>query len=221
MKIEIWSDVVCPFCYIGKASLEQALAQSGAEAEVIHRSFRLQPGQTPVPVADMLAQKYGLTGAAAEASQKRVIDMAASFGLDFHLAGTVIGDTLDAHKLLVLAGEKGVQQDLLDRLYRAYFIETQPIFNRETLLSLGAESGLVRGDMEAALASDALAGQVVADQQQANAYGVRGVPFAVIDGKYAISGAQPPQAFLQAFDAAKKDAAEALAGDVCGVDGCD
>ncbi len=221
MKIEVWSDVVCPFCYIGKASLEQALAESGAEAEVIHRSFRLQPGLAPMPVDEMLAQKYGLTGAAAEASQKRVTDMAASFGLDFHLAGTVIGDTLDAHKLLALASEKGVQQAVLDRLYRAYFIESRKIFDRETLLALAEEAGLKRNDMEAALASQTYEGQVVADQQQASAYGVRGVPFAVIDGKYAVSGAQPPQAFRQAFEAAAKDAAEAPVGEVCTPDGCD
>ena len=219
MKIEIWSDVVCPFCYIGKASLEQALAQSGTEAEIVHRAFRLQPGQALVPVADMLAQKYGLTGAAALASQQRVVDMAASFGLDFHLAGTVIGDTLEAHKLLILAGEKGVQQALLDRLYRAYFVETLPIFARDTLLALGEEAGLDRADMTAALASDALTTQVAADQQQANAHGVRGVPFAVIDGTYAVSGAQPPQAFLQAFAAAAQ-AAGMAEGAACGVDGC-
>ena len=221
MRIEIWSDVVCPFCYIGKASLDQALAQSGVEAEIVHRAFRLQPGQSPVPVADMLAQKYGLTGAAAQASQKRVVDMAAAVGLDFHLDGTVIGDTVDAHKLLILAGDKGVQADLLDRLYRAYFSEGQAIFDRETLLALGEASGLARDDMTAALASTVLEGQVVADQQQAKAYGVQGVPFVVIDNKYAVSGAQPPEAFVQALAAAAAEAVQAPAGEVCGIDGCD
>jgi len=216
MRIDVWSDVVCPFCYIGKAALDQAVAQTGAKVEIVHRAFRLQPGEKPEPVSEMLARKYGLTGAAAEASQQRVTAIAAQVGLDFHLDGTMIGDTVDAHKLLALAGEKGVQAALLERLYRAYFTEGQPIFDRDTLLSLGEESGLVRADMDAALASPAVEAAVVADQQQAQGHGVRGVPFFVFDGRYAVSGAQPVETFVQALQAS----GAVTDGAACSVDGC-
>jgi len=216
MQIDVWSDVVCPFCYIGKAALDRAIAQTGAQVTVVHRAFRLQPGEKPVPVSDMLARKYGLTGAAAQASQQRVIDMAAQLGLEFHLDGTLIGDTVDAHKLLALAGEKGVQRPLLERLYSAYFTKRLPIFDRETLLSLGEESGLKRADMDAALASPAIEARVAADQQQAQGYGIRGVPFFVFDGKYAVSGAQPVEAFVQAL----QTSGAISDGAACDVNGC-
>lgn len=216
MQIDVWSDVVCPFCYIGKAALDAAVAQTGARVTIVHRAFRLQPGEKPVPVSDMLARKYGLTGAAAQASQQRVTDMAARVGLEFHLDGTVIGDTIDAHRLLALAGEKGMQGILLERLYRAYFTERLPIFDRETLLSLGEAAGLARPDMEAALVSPAIEARVVADQQQAQGYGIGGVPFFAFDGRYAVSGAQPVEAFVQALQASGAVAD----GVACSVDGC-
>ncbi|MDI7776103.1 DsbA family oxidoreductase [Asticcacaulis sp. EMRT-3] len=217
MRIDIWSDVVCPFCYIGKASLEQALSEAGVKAEIVHRAFRLQPGEVPQPVDDMLARKYGLTGAAAEAQQQRVTDMAAQFGLDFRLADTLIGDTLDAHKLLVLSAEKGVQDRLLSALYRAYFTDHQNIFDRETLLAIGAEAGLTPDDIQAALTSAEIAARVSDDEALARANGVRGVPFFVIDGQYALSGAQPPAAFADVFRRVQPVAE----GRVCGPDNCD
>jgi predicted DsbA family dithiol-disulfide isomerase len=217
-RIDIWSDVVCPFCYIGETALEQALAETGVEAEIVHHAFRLQPGEAPQPVDDMLARKYGLNGAQVEAQQQRVTDMAAQVGLDFHLAGTLSGDTLDAHKLLALAADKGV--DLLSVLYRAYFTDNRDIFARETLLGLGEAAGLNRADMQAALSAPGIAARVAADEQAARQGGVRGVPFFVVSGagdeRFALSGAQPVSAFAEALRRVQPEAA----GPVCGPDGC-
>lgn len=215
MRIEIWSDVVCPFCYIGKASLDAALKDTGIDADIVHRAFRLQPGSTPEPVEDMLARKYGLKGEAAQVQQKRVVDMAAQVGLDFHLDGTLIGDTRDAHALLALAADKGV--DLLTPLYRAYFTEGRNVFDRDVLLSIGEDSGLTPADMQAALTSTDVAARITADEQTARRNGVQGVPFFVIDGRLAVSGAQPPAVFADAL----RQAAPELTGPVCGPEGCD
>lgn len=220
MNIDIWSDVVCPFCYIGKANLEAALAEAGVTADIHHKAFRLQPGQAPMRVDDMLAKKYGLTGANAEAQQKRVTDMAREAGLEFHLGGTFIGDTTDAHRLIKFAAAQGQEAAMLDRLYRAYFTERKDVLGRDSLLDLARDIGLDRDAAQAALESDAFAAEVLADQRFADSLQIRGVPFVVIDGKYAVSGAQPPAAFLQAIRAAAPLTAVAE-GDACGIDGCD
>lgn len=221
MKIEIWSDVICPFCYIGKAQLEAALAEIGAEADIEHRAFRLSPDEAVAPVEAVLARKYGMAPAQVEASQRNVEAMAAQAGLEFHLGGTFSGDTTDAHKLLLLAADKGVQATLLDRLYRAYFTERHNIFDRDILLGFAEEAGLDRADAEAALDSFALEARVVADQRTAQGFGVNGVPFVVIDRKFGVSGAQGMPAFIQALQAAIADAPkpEIADGDACGVDG--
>lgn len=221
MKIDIWSDVVCPFCYIGKANLDAALAEAGVTADIHHNAFRLQPGQPPMRVNDMLAQKYGLTGANAEAQQKRVTDMAAQSGLEFHLGGTFIGDTTDAHRLIKFAGTQGKETAMLERLYSAYFTEQKDVLGRDSLLDLGAEIGLDRAAMQAALDSNAFAAEVETDQRFANSLNVRGVPFVVIDEKYAVSGAQPVAAFLQAIRTAAPAVTILAEGDACGIDGCD
>ncbi len=221
MKIEIWSDVICPFCYIGKANLEEALAQTGAEAEITHRAFRLSPDEPIVPVDQMLARKYGMTLAQVASNQANVEATAARAGLEFHLTNTLSGDTTDAHRLIALAARQGKQGEVLSRLYHAYFTENLNIFDRAVLHQLGAELGLAAADIEAAFASSEIDMQIALDQRQAQAIGVRGVPFVVIDGKFAVSGAQPPEAFAQAFKAAADEAAKSVpAGPVCGPDGC-
>ncbi|MEI9904898.1 MAG: DsbA family oxidoreductase [Asticcacaulis sp.] len=221
MKIDIWSDVVCPFCYIGKANLDAALKEAGVTADIRHKAFRLQPGQSPVLVDDMLAKKYGLTGPAAVQQQKRVVDMAAQAGLDFHLGGTFIGDTTDAHRLIKFAATQGREAEMLDRLYRAYFTEKRDVLGRDSLLDLAEDAGLDREAATAALASDAFTAEVATDQRMADSLNVRGVPFVVIDGKYAVSGAQPVTAFVQAILAAAPLTVVAAEGDACGIDGCD
>ncbi len=223
MNIEIWSDVICPFCYIGKTHLETALAQlpEGIEVSVHHRAFRLMPGETPTPVEEMFARKYGQSPAQAAASMRNVEAMAAQAGLEFHIPGTFAGDTTDAHVLLALAADKGLEADLLNRLYRAYFTETRNIFDRQTLMAVAEEVGMVPDEMQAALDLPELKARVLADQRQAEMMRVRGVPFVLIDGQFAVSGAQPPQTFLQAFDAAAKAAPVVVEGAVCGPDGCE
>lgn len=221
MKIEIWSDVICPFCYIGKAQLEAALAQLGADAEIEHRAFRLSPGESVAPVEAVLARKYGRTPQQIQEMQRGVEAMAAQAGLEFHLGGTFSGDTTDAHKLLLLAADKGAQTALLNRLYRAYFTEQRNIFDRDTLLGFAEEAGLDRAEAESALESPVLAARVAADQRTAQGFGVNGVPFVVIDRKIGVSGAQGTPAFVQALQAAVADAPRPVAsdGDACGVDG--
>jgi predicted DsbA family dithiol-disulfide isomerase len=220
MRIDIWSDIVCPFCAIGKAALDQAVAQTGAKVEIVHHAFRLQPDAAPEPVETLLARKYGLRGAQADAQQKRVTAMAAQVGLDFQLSGTFIGDTRDAHVLLALAAEKGVQIQLLNNLYAAYFEKSKNIFERETLLVIGEESGLTRLDMATALTDSGLNAKVAQDEQLARANGVNGVPFFVFDERYALSGAQPVATFAAALRQIQAETQAEPSGAVCGPDGC-
>ncbi|HVZ29508.1 MAG TPA: DsbA family oxidoreductase [Asticcacaulis sp.] len=220
MKIEIWSDVICPFCYIGKAQLEAALAELDVDTDIEHRAFRLSPGEPVAPVEAVLARKYGMAPAQVQASQRNVEAMAAQAGLEFHLGGTFSGDTTDAHKLLLLAADKGMQAALLNRLYHAYFTEQRNIFDHDILLGYAEEVGLNRTEAAAALDSAELAARVAADQRTAENFGVRGVPFVVIDRKIGVSGAQGTPAFLQALEAAIADAPKpVIDGDTCGVDG--
>jgi predicted DsbA family dithiol-disulfide isomerase len=223
MHIEIWSDVICPFCYIGKTQLEAALKETGAEARIEHRAFRLMPGDAVAPVEEMFAKKYGQSPQQAEASMRNVEATAASEGLEFHIAGTLTGDTLDAHKLLILAGDKGVQPQVLNRLYRAYFTETRNVFDRGALLDLAVEAGLDRGEAADALDSAELAARVAADQRKARNFGVRGVPFVVIDRKFAVSGAQGKANFVKALQAAIAETPVVVGDDgaACGINGCD
>ncbi len=222
MNIEIWSDVICPFCYIGKTHLETALKAlpEGTDVAVHHRAFRLMPNDAPYPVEQMFAKRYGQSPAQAQASLRNVENMAAQAGLEFHLTGTWCGDTTDAHVLLALAADKGAEADLLNRLYRAYFTETKSVFDRSSLMALGEEVGLMPDEMQGAFDSAELRARVAADQRQAEMMRVRGVPFVLIDGQFAVSGAQPPEAFLQALQAAAKAAPVVAEGDVCGPDGC-
>lgn len=223
MKIEIWSDVICPFCYIGKANLEQALAQIGGEADIVHRAFRLSPGEPVIPTDQMLSRKYGLTTQQVTANQASLEARAAEAGLEFHLSGTLAGDTTDAHRLIALAAGKGKQAEAVEHLYRAYFTDGRNIFDRAVLHEIGAEIGLTATDIDAAFTSSEIDMQIALDQRQAQSIGVRGVPFVVVDGKYAVSGAQPVAAFVQTFQAAAAEAAKnpVIAGDACGIDGCD
>lgn len=223
MKIEIWSDVICPFCYIGKAELETALKEWGGEADISHRAFRLSPGQTVIPTDVMLQQKYGMTAQQVTANQAQVTARATQAGLEFHLESTLAGDTTDAHRLIALAQGHGKQAEAVDRLYRAYFTDGRNIFDRAVLHEIGAELRLSAADIDAAFTSSDIDMSIALDQRQAQAYGVRGVPFVVVDGKYAVSGAQPVAAFLQTLKAAEAEAKKnpVVEGDACGIDGCD
>lgn len=204
MKVEIWSDVVCPWCYIGKRRFEAALAAfpHRDDVEVVHRSFQLDPTLPPgetIPTAALLARKYGGTEQDVKGMIARVERVAAEVGLEYHLHDTLSGSSFDAHRLLHLAKQHGKQDALLERLYRAYFTETQSLFDHESLARLAAEVGLDPAEVERTLRTDAYAGAVNADIAEASALGVTGVPFFVIDRRYGVSGAQPTQLFAQAL----------------------
>ena len=207
MKIEIWSDVVCPWCYVGKRRFEQALAAfpHRDEVEVVWRSFELDP-QAPAErtgdYAAMLAAKYGFS---VERGQQMVDTMtatAAQDGLDFRFARARVGNTFDAHRLLHLAAERGVQDAVKERLMLATFTEGEPIGDLETLVRLGAEAGLDAAEARAVLTSERYADEVRADELQARAYGISGVPFFVVDGRYGVSGAQPAAALREVLETA-------------------
>lgn len=210
MQVEIWSDVVCPWCYIGKRRFESALAQfpHRDEVAVVWRSFELDP-HAPRQVAGsldaMLAEKIGISAAEAAAMNRRVTDLAAAEGLAYRLDLARPGNSFDAHRLIHLAAAHGLQAAAKERLLRAYFTEGLPIGDPDTLTRLGAELGLPDDEVRAMLAGDAYAADVRADQQRAAGFGIGGVPFFVLGERYGISGAQPAALFLdglrQAWDA--------------------
>ena len=203
MRVDIWSDIVCPWCYIGNARFSRALAglEQRDEIEVVYRSFELDPsipGGQATPILDLLAAKYGMSPARAEQAEARVAAMAAAEGLDF-TADRAMGNTFDAHRLVHLGREHGRQERLLQRLYRAYFGEGRPVFDQEALVGLAAEEGLDPGLARRVLDDGSYGEAVHADEDQAARLGINGVPFCVIDGKYGVSGAQPEETFAQAL----------------------
>jgi predicted DsbA family dithiol-disulfide isomerase len=211
MKVEIWSDVVCPWCYVGKRRFETALAafEHRADVEVSWRAFELDPDAPAVREGDPvqgLADKYGMSRAQALAANARLTDMAAAEGLEFHLDTARGGNTFDAHRLIHLAGEKGIQDAVKERFMRAYFTENEPVGDPETLTRLAVEAGLDEADVKTVLTSGEYATDVIADEQQAAAYGISGVPFFVVDAKYGVSGAQSPDVLLQTLRTAYAEA---------------
>jgi predicted DsbA family dithiol-disulfide isomerase len=211
MKVEIWSDVVCPWCYVGKRRFETALAsfEHRADVEVHWRSFELDPDAPAIRDGDpvqRLADRYGMTRAQALAADARLTDMAAAEGLEFHLDTARGGNTFDAHRLLHLAADKGIQDAVKERLMRAYFSESEPVGDPEALTRLAVDAGLDEIDVKTVLTSDRYAADVIADEQQAAAYGISGVPFFVVDGRYGVSGAQPPDVLLQTMRTAYAEA---------------
>jgi predicted DsbA family dithiol-disulfide isomerase len=211
MKVEIWSDVVCPWCYVGKRRFETALGafEHRADVEVHWRSFELDPDAPAIREGDpvqRLADKYGMTRAQALAADATLTDMAAAEGLPFHLDTARGGNTFDAHRLLHLAAEKGMQDAVKERFMRAYFTESEPIGDAETLTRLAVDAGLDETDVKAVLTSGQYATDVIADEQQAAAYGISGVPFFVVDGRYGVSGAQSPDVLLQTLRTAYAEA---------------
>jgi predicted DsbA family dithiol-disulfide isomerase len=207
MRVEIWSDVVCPWCYLGKRRFEQALgefAHSG-DVDVVYRSFELDPAAPPgvtTPTVGLLASKYGMTDQQAEQAQRQMEQRAAQDGLTFRMAGLRSGNTRDAHRLLHLAKARGVQPELAERLHRAYFTEQDSIFDHEALTRLAVEAGLDPAEVATVLAGDFYGADVDTDEAMAKALGANGVPFFVIDRRYGISGAQPAEIITQALDKA-------------------
>ena len=209
MKVEIWSDVVCPWCYIGKRRFEAALARFAhrEEVELVWRSFELDPSAPPStpeqgPYAERLATKYGSSVAEAQGMIDNMTATAAKEGLDFRFDVAKPGNTFDAHRLLHLALEHGKQDALKERLDRATFTDGSPVSDHAALRGLALEVGLPGTEVDDVLGSARYSEAVRADEAQARTYGINGVPFFVVDQRYGISGAQPPDVVLQALEQA-------------------
>ncbi|GAA1086479.1 DsbA family oxidoreductase [Tsukamurella spumae] len=233
MRVDIWTDINCPFCYIGKARFEQALESfpHASDVEIVHRSFELDPTAAPgssAPVVPMLAAKYGISEAQAAANERGLGAQAEELGLVYQTSSRDAGNSFDMHRLLHWALELGRQEALLNGLYAANFAEAEPAFGSHDRLVAIAESAGLDGAAARAVLDDppAYADAVRADEETANRIGIGGVPFFVFDGKYAVSGAQPPAVFTDALDKAWGDRPEPLTvigGDeaACGPDGCE
>ncbi|MDW5325211.1 DsbA family oxidoreductase [Plantactinospora sp. KLBMP9567] len=212
MQLEVWSDIVCPWCYLGKRRLETALGQFeyADEVEVVWRSFQLDPSYPkgePRPVPEALRSKLGASAAQVAAMQGHVTSLAAEEGLDYHLDQSIMANTFDAHRLTHLAREYGLGAELHERLMRANLIEAENVDDPETLVRLATEVGVPAEAARRVLAGDEYATDVEADIAQARAFGANGVPFFVLDRRYGISGAQPTEAFLSALRTAHQDSA--------------
>lgn len=207
MRVEIWSDIVCPWCAIGKARFEQALADAPYrdEVEVVWRSFELDPHAPARRDGDyvaMLARKYGASHEQAQAMIDRMTENAAAEGLVFDFSIAQPGNTFDAHRVLHLAAERGIQHEVAARFLRAYHSEGEAIGDHDSIRRLAADAGLYEGEVAEVLATDRFAEAVRADEAQAVAFGCSGVPFFVLDRRFAIAGAQPVDVMRQALDRA-------------------
>jgi len=205
MKIEVWSDVVCPFCYIGKKKFETALAnfEERNNVEFVWKSFQLNPNvktNLDISLYEHLAESKGISVDQAKEMGGHAAQMASSVGLTMNFDKSVVANSFNSHRLIHFAKEKGLQHEMKERLFKAYFSEGNKIDDIEILISLGKEIGLNSEELKAVLESNKYADAVQADVQESQQLGVTGVPFFVFDRKYALSGAQDPAAFLETLE---------------------
>ena len=237
MRIEIWSDIVCPWCYIGRARLQKALEgfEHRDEVQLVYKAFELDPSaptdRTEL-TRDVLGRRYGGGEAQIRAMFSQVEQAGAQDGLDMRLEQTHIGNTRNAHRLVKLAARSGRDAAMLERLYTAYFTDGRSIFTTEDLVELATEVGLDASEARQALESGAFEDEIQADIRDAQRIGARGVPFFVVDGRFGISGAQPAETFSQALQQAcdsrpKLQTVTAATSDTaadpaaCGPEGCE
>ncbi|MER5402338.1 DsbA family oxidoreductase [Streptomyces sp. NPDC002599] len=234
MRVEIWSDIACPWCYVGKARFEKALDAfpHRDEVEVVHRSFELDPGRAKgdiQPVITMLTKKYGMSEAQAQAGEENLGTQAAAEGLAYRTRDRDHGNTFDMHRLLHLAKARGRQDELIGLFYKANFAEERTVFgDDERLVELAVAAGLDDDEARRVLADPAAyADDVRADEREAAELGANGVPFFVLDRTYGVSGAQPAEVFAQALDQAWGERPrltllqdEGADAESCGPDGC-
>ena len=204
MQIEIWSDVICPWCYIGKRRFEEALARSGKRENinVIWRSFELDPNaprQQPGNVKELIAHKYNISLREADEMIARVTAHASAAGLEYHLDKARRGNTFDAHRLLHFAADRQVGEPAVETIMHAYFSESLAVGDRAELAKLAPGFGIPESEALAMLESDKYADAVRADESRAAGFGISGVPFFVFDEKSGISGAQPVEVFVEAL----------------------
>jgi predicted DsbA family dithiol-disulfide isomerase len=210
MKVEIWSDVMCPFCYIGKRRFEEAMAQFPHAGEVLitWKSFQLNPDMVTDPslnINQYLADVKGWQLEYAQQMNQQVTEMAAAVGLEYDFDRAVVANSFDAHRLSHLATEKGLGDKAEEALFKAYFTQGKNIADHDTLTELGVTIGLDADNVKQVLATDAYTDGVKRDIEEAQYLGIRGVPFFVMDGKYAVSGAQPVEVFLQTLEKAREE----------------
>ena len=203
VKVDVWSDIACPWCYIGKRKFEAGVAASGAEVEIEYHSFELSP-DTPVDFegseAEFLAHHKGLPVEQAQQMIDTVTGIASSVGLAYDYDALHHTNTVKAHQIIQLAKTKGLQLEMVERTFAAYFVEGRHLGHDEDLVALAAEVGIDPDEARATLAEDAQLAAVRADQAQAQQLGINGVPFFVLDGKYGVSGAQDPATFAQVLE---------------------
>jgi len=229
--VDVWSDIACPWCYVGKRRLERALEQfpHAKDVQVVFHAFELDPGapkerDPAVPHVERLAKKYGMSTAQAQANTDRLCETARGEGLAFDFDHIRSGNTFDAHRLLRLAQEKGVQGAVKERFMKAYLEQNELMSDHATLTRLAVEAGLTESDVVDVLASDQYAKEVRADEAEARELGISGVPFFVLDGRLGVSGAQTAPVLLSALTQAwseREAKPTALSeGAVCGPEGC-
>lgn len=208
IQVDVWSDVVCPWCYIGKRHLEQAIDQFGANrVRVTYHSYQLDPSAEQIASeksADHLAKKYGIPREQALDMMRGVAERAALVGLEYHLEDAVSGNTFDAHRLLHFALTKGKQSELKEQLMKSHFTNMLSPGDHDVLVAAATAAGLDEAEVREVLRSGDFAVDVEQDIAQARAYGINGVPFFVVDGKYAVSGAQPTAVLLAALNRASE-----------------
>ena len=207
MQIEIWSDFVCPFCYMGKRRFEEALRQfEHRDAfEVVFRSFELDPNSrrdASINLVDHLAEKYSITKAAAKSNIENITMQAKMMGLEYHLEEAIQANTFDAHRVSHYAKTLNLMDEITERLMQAHFTEGLNIGDQDVLLALSEEVGLNREDVQKVLSQGQFGEEVRRDQQRARELGIRSVPNFLIDGRISVSGAQPIRVFLQALEEA-------------------
>jgi predicted DsbA family dithiol-disulfide isomerase len=228
MSIEIWSDVMCPFCYIGKRKFEKALAQfpQRESVDIVWKSFQLNPDLVTDPTKNTtahLAEAKGWTLDYAKGMTNHVTDLAKKVGLNYDFDKAVVANSFDAHRFSAFAKTKGLQDAAEERLFAAYFTEGRNTADPATLIELGENIGLNGAEVKAMLDSDAFADDVKREISEAQQLGIRGVPFFLLDKKYGVSGAQESAVFLQAltqrFKEMEKTDPSVLEGETCAIDG--
>jgi predicted DsbA family dithiol-disulfide isomerase len=230
LRIDVWSDIACPWCFVGKRRLERALQEfpHADEVEVVWHAFELDPSapaerDPAVSHAARLAKKYGISVEQARANSERLIQIARAEGITFDFERIRSGNTFDAHRLVHLGRQRGLQNQVKERLLKAYLEEGALMSDRGTLVRLAGEAELDEGEAADVLASDLLADAVRADETHARELGISGVPCFVLDNRFAVSGAQSPPIMLSALHQAwtEREPSPALEeGAVCGPDGC-
>lgn len=225
MQVEIWSDVVCPWCYIGKRRFEAAVRQfeGRKDVEVVWRSFELDPSApkaTDKDMATMLSDKYRMSKEKAMESIANITNLASSEGLEYHLESAKMGNSFDAHRLLQLASLKGLGDAMKERLLKAYFTDSMEISSQEVLVEIGTEVGLDAVELREMYAGDYMAQDVRNDEALASKYGITGVPFFVFESKYGVSGAQATEVFVEVLNKVSEESSAISVIGESGAPGC-